>query len=106
MIVGPAVEVYPGMIVGFNSRSNDLVVNPCKNKHLTNTRSSSSDEAIKLLDPLKFTLEEALEVIENDELVEITPTDIRLRKKILDENDRKRYYRSVNKFEDEENIKE
>jgi GTP-binding protein len=94
MIVGPSVEVYAGMIVGFNSRSNDLVVNPCKNKHLTNTRSSSSDEAIKLLDPLKFTLEEALELIEDDELVEITPQDIRLRKKILNENDRKSYYRT------------
>ncbi|MBN2696214.1 MAG: translational GTPase TypA [Bacilli bacterium] len=98
MIVGPGVEVYAGMIVGFHSRDNDLVVNPCKNKHLTNTRSSSSDEAIKLLDPLKFTLEEALEIIESDELVEITPTDIRLRKKILDENDRKRYFRSINKY--------
>jgi GTP-binding protein len=84
------------MIVGFNSRSNDLVVNPCKNKNLTNIRSSSSDEAIKLLDPLRFTMEEALELIENDELVEITPTDIRLRKKILDENARKRYFRSMN----------
>jgi GTP-binding protein len=61
-------------------------------------RSSSSDEAIKLLDPLTFTLEEALGIIESDELVEITPTDIRLRKKILDENDRKRFYRSINKF--------
>ncbi len=96
MIVDPAVEVYPGMIVGFNSRSNDLVVNPCKNKNLTNIRSSSSDEAIKLLDPLRFSMEEALELIENDELVEITPTDIRLRKKILDENERKRFYRSIN----------
>jgi GTP-binding protein len=96
MIVDPAVEVYAGMIVGFNSRSNDLVVNPCKNKNLTNIRSSSSDEAIKLLDPLRFTMEEALELIENDELVEITPTDIRLRKKILDENARKRYFRSMN----------
>ncbi len=96
MIVDPAVEVYPGMIVGFNSRSNDLVVDPCKNKNLTNIRSSSSDEAIKLLDPLRFSMEEALELIENDELVEITPTDIRLRKKILDENDRKRYYRTIN----------
>jgi GTP-binding protein len=96
MIVGPGVEVYAGMIVGFNSRSNDLVVNPNKNKNLTNTRAAGSDDAIKLLDPLKFTLEEALEVIESDELVEITPTDIRLRKKILDENDRKRFFRSVN----------
>ncbi len=98
MIVDPSVEVYAGMIVGFNSRSNDLVVNPCKNKNLTNIRSSSSDEAVKLLDPLRYTLEEALEFIESDELVEITPTDIRLRKKILDENDRKRFYRSINKF--------
>jgi GTP-binding protein len=99
MIVDPSVEVYEGMIVGFNSRSNDLVVNPCKNKHLTNTRSSSSDEAVKLLDPLKFTMEEALELIESDELVEITPTDIRLRKKILNENDRRRFYRSNNNLE-------
>ena len=98
MIVGPSIEVYPGMIVGFHNHSNDLIVNPCKGKHLTNMRSSSSDEAIKLLDPLTFTLEEALGIIESDELVEITPTDIRLRKKILDENDRKRFYRSINKF--------
>ena len=97
MIVEPAVEVYEGMIVGFNSRSNDLVVNPCKNKKLTNVRASGSDDAIKLLDPLYFTLEEALELIEDDELVEITPTDIRLRKKILGENDRKRDYRQNKK---------
>jgi GTP-binding protein len=97
MIINPGEEVYAGMIVGIHSRSNDLVVNPCKNKNLTNTRSSSSDEAIKLLEPLKFTLEEALEVIEYDELVEITPKDIRLRKKILDENDRKRAFRAANK---------
>ncbi|MCF7924657.1 MAG: translational GTPase TypA [Candidatus Izimaplasma sp.] len=96
MIVDPAVEVYAGMIVGFNSRSNDLVVNPCKNKKLTNVRASGSDDAIKLLDPLHYTLEEALEFIEEDELVEITPTDIRLRKKILNENDRKRDYRGKN----------
>lgn len=99
MIVDPSVEVYEGMIVGFNSRSNDLVVNPCKNKHLTNTRSSSSDEAIKLLDPLRFTMEEAIELIESDELVEITPTDIRLRKKILNENDRRRFYRANSNLE-------
>ena len=96
MIVNPGVEVYEGMIVGLNSRNNDLVVNPCKNKNLTNIRSSSSDEAIKLLDPLRFTLEEALEFIDYDELVEITPKDIRLRKKILDENSRKRFYRTNN----------
>lgn len=97
MIVNPAVEVYAGMIVGFNSKANDLIVNPCKNKNLTNIRASSSDEAIKLLDPLTYTLEEALEFIEADELVEITPSDIRLRKKILDENDRKRYFRTFGK---------
>jgi GTP-binding protein len=94
MIVEPATTVYPGMIVGINSRKNDLVVNPCKNKNLTNVRSSGSDDAIKLLDSLQFTLEEALEFIEFDELVEITPDVIRLRKKILDENQRKRFNKS------------
>jgi GTP-binding protein len=91
MIVAPATKVYAGMIVGVNSRKNDLVVNPCKNKNLTNVRSSGTDEAVKLLTPHKFTLEEALEFIEFDELVEITPDDIRLRKRILDENERKRF---------------
>ncbi len=91
MMVDPATEVYAGMIVGLNSRDNDLVVNPCKNKNLTNVRSSSSDEAVKLLDPLKLTLEESLEFIANDELVEITPDAIRLRKKVLNEIERKRY---------------
>ena len=91
MIVEPATEVYEGMIVGLNSRVFDLVVNPCKNKNLTNVRSSGTDEAIKLLDPLQFTLEEALEFIDADEYVEVTPDAIRLRKKILDEKDRKRY---------------
>ena len=91
MIVEPAVDVYPGMIVGLNSRKNDLVVNPCKNKNLTNIRSSGTDEAVKLIDTIKFTLEEALEFIAGDELVEITPDSIRLRKKILDENERKRF---------------
>ncbi len=95
MIVGPATEVYPGMIVGLNSRSNDLVVNPCKNKNLTNVRSSGTDEAVKLLDPIKFTLEEALEFIASDELVEITPDVIRIRKKVLDEKDRKRLYKTA-----------
>ncbi len=91
MIVKPATEVYAGMIVGLNSRNNDLVVNPCKNKNLTNVRSSGSDDAVKLLEPIQFTLEEALEFITFDELVEITPDAIRLRKKILDENERKRF---------------
>ena len=96
MIVPPATEVYAGMIVGINSRNNDLVVNPCKNKQLTNVRASGSDDAIKLSEPRLFTLEEALEFIEEDELLEITPDAIRLRKKILDENKRKRYEKELN----------
>ncbi len=81
MFVGPAIDVYEGMIIGMNSRKEDMTVNPCKNKKLTNTRSSGADEAIKLLSPKIFTLEEALEFIEEDELVEVTPDAIRLRKK-------------------------
>lgn len=88
LIIEPATEVYIGMIIGIHNRDNDLNVNPCKNKNLTNTRASGSDEAINLTKPKKFTLEEALEFIEDDEYVEITPTDIRLRKKILDPNQR------------------
>ena len=95
MIVEPATDVYEGMIVGLNSRSFDLVVNPCKNKNLTNVRSSGTDEALKLLDPLRFTLEEALEFINHDELVEITPDAIRLRKKILDERVRRRANKGI-----------
>lgn len=90
LFVNPSIEVYEGMIVGLNSRDNDLVVNPCKNKQLTNMRSSGADEAVKLLSPRAFTLEEALEFIAEDELVEITPDAIRIRKKELSEKDRKR----------------
>lgn len=88
LIIEPATEVYIGMIIGIHNRDNDLNVNPCKNKNLTNTRASGSDEAINLTKPKKFSLEEALEFIEDDEYVEVTPTDIRLRKKILDPNER------------------
>ena len=88
LIIEPATEVYVGMIIGIHNRENDLDVNPCKNKNLTNTRASGSDEAISLTKAKKFTLEEALEFIEDDELVEVTPTDIRLRKKILDPKER------------------
>ena len=88
LIIEPATEVYCGMIVGIHNRDNDLDVNPCKNKNLTNTRASGSDEAINLTKPKTFTLEEALEFIDDDELVEVTPTDIRLRKKILDPKER------------------
>ena len=90
LFVEPAVEVYEGMIVGLHSRDNDLVVNPTKAKQLTNVRASGTDEAINLTPPVKHTLEQALEFIEDDELVEVTPESIRLRKKLLTENERKR----------------
>lgn len=90
LIIGPAVDVYVGMIVGINNRDNDLNVNPCKNKEMSNTRSKSSDEAINLVTPKTFSLEEALEFIEDDELVEVTPAVIRMRKKILDPKERYR----------------
>ena len=93
MIVEPSTEVYEGMIVGIHNRDNDLNVNPCKNKEFSNTRSSGSDEAITLPKAKTFTLEEALEFIENDELVEVTPEAIRLRKKILSEKERYRSYK-------------
>ncbi len=93
LIVGPATEVYVGMVIGINNRDNDLNVNPCKNKQLTNTRASGSDDAIALIKPKTFTLEEALEFIEDDEYVEITPDDIRIRKAILDPNERYRLNR-------------
>ncbi len=95
LFVGSSVDVYEGMIIGMNSRKEDMVVNPCKNKKLTNTRASGSDDAVKLLTPREFTLEEALEFIEADELVEITPDDIRLRKKILSANDRVKANRKI-----------
>lgn len=90
MLVGPSVDVYKGMIIGIHNRDNDLNVNPCKNKQLTNTRAAGSDDALTLIKPKTFTLEEALEFIEDDELVEITPDAIRLRKKILDDKERYR----------------
>ncbi len=94
MFVEPAVEVYEGMIIGMNSRKDDMVVNPCKNKKLTNVRASGTDDAVKLQAARTFTLEEALEFIDDDELVEITPDSIRLRKKFLNENERLRYNKS------------
>ncbi len=86
----PGDQVYEGQIVGINSRSNDLTVNPLKAKQLTNIRASGSDENILLTPPVKFSLEQALEFIEDDELVEITPTDIRIRKRYLKEHERKK----------------
>ena len=90
MIVDPSTDVYIGMIVGISNKEGDLDVNPCKNKELTNTRSAHADEAIVLNKAKKFTLEEALEFIEDDEYIEITPTEIRLRKKYLDPKERYR----------------
>ncbi len=90
MFVEPGTHVYEGMIVGMNARSDDMVVNPCKAKRATNMRAAGSDDTIKLTPPRVFTLEEALEFINNDELVEVTPEDIRLRKKLLHELERRR----------------
>lgn len=90
LIIGPQTEVYEGMIVGKHSRDNDLIVNVCKEKQLTNMRASGSDEHIVLVPYIKLSLEQALEFIEDDELVEITPTSIRIRKKFLKEHERKR----------------
>lgn len=94
LFVGPSEDVYEGMIIGMNNRPEDMVVNPTKNKKLTNTRASGSDEAIKLLKPLEMSLEAALEFVEPDEWVEVTPTAIRMRKKILNAGDRIKYNRS------------
>lgn len=90
LLIGPGVEVYEGMIVGINSRNEDISVNVCKEKHLTNTRASGSDDALRLVPPLKMSLEQSIEFIAEDELVEVTPLNIRLRKKILDTKTRER----------------
>lgn len=93
LFIGPGVDVYEGMIVGLNSRGEDLAVNVCKEKHLTNTRASGSDDALHLVPPIQMSLEKAIEFIQDDELVEITPKSIRLRKKILDNKERERMAR-------------
>ncbi len=97
LFIGAGVDVYEGMIVGLNSRSEDLAINVCKEKHLTNTRASGSDEALRLVPPIQMSLEKAIEFIQDDELVEITPKSIRLRKKILDNKERERAARAANK---------
>ena len=97
LFIGPGVEVYEGMIVGLNSRSEDLAINVCKEKHLTNTRASGSDEALRLVPPIIMSLEKAIEFIQDDELVEVTPKNIRLRKKILNNKDRERAQRAAMK---------
>ncbi len=90
LFIGHGVEVYEGMIIGIHSRDNDLTVNALKGKQLTNVRASGTDEAQTLVPPVKMSLEQALEFIDDDELVEVTPVSIRIRKKLLTENDRKR----------------
>jgi GTP-binding protein len=90
MMIEPGWKVYNGMIVGEHTRGNDLIVNVLKGKKLTNIRTTSKDEAVRLTPPIRMTLEKALAYIEDDELVEVTPKSIRLRKKLLDENDRKK----------------
>ncbi len=94
LFLAPGDEIYEGQLCGINSRDNDLVLNPTKGKKLDNMRASGKDEVIALVPPIKFTLEQALEFIADDELVEVTPKSIRLRKKYLNENDRKRFERS------------
>ena len=94
LFVDPGVEVYEGMVIGLNARGDDMAVNPTKGKQLTNIRAAGSDENIVLTPPIKFTLERALEFIEDDELVEVTPQSIRIRKKYLTENERKRMGRA------------
>jgi len=94
LYIGHGEEVYEGMIIGLHSRANDLTVNPLKGKQLTNMRASGTDEALTLTPPIRFSLEQALEFIDDDELVEVTPESVRIRKKLLTENERKQASRS------------
>ena len=93
LFVGSGAKTYPGMIIGEHSRGNDLEVNPLKEKQLTNIRTTAKDEAIRLTPPRKMNLEQAIAYIQDDELVEVTPKSVRLRKRLLDANARKRYSR-------------
>ena len=88
MFIGPGTPVYEGMIVGENPKSEDIVCNVCKKKQMTNTRASGSDDALRLVPHSNLSLEQSLEFIKNDELVEITPNNIRLRKRILNKEER------------------
>ncbi|MEO6048093.1 MAG: translational GTPase TypA, partial [Candidatus Kapaibacterium sp.] len=90
LFIGPGVSVYSGMIVGENAREDDILANVCKKKHLTNMRASGSDGTLRLDTPLNFSLEQFIEYIESDELLEITPQSIRMRKKVLDHTIRQR----------------
>ena len=90
LFIGPGEKVYSGMVVGQNAKTDDIELNVCKTKHLTNTRSSSADEALRLTPPRILSLEQALDFIDTDELLEVTPKSLRIRKKILDSRLRKR----------------
>ncbi|MEO6566004.1 MAG: translational GTPase TypA, partial [Casimicrobiaceae bacterium] len=95
MFVSPGEMLYEGMVIGIHSRDNDLVVNPIKGKQLTNVRSSGTDEAVRLVPPLAMSLEYAVEFIADDELVEVTPQSIRIRKRHLKEHERKKASREA-----------
>ncbi|MCP4271567.1 MAG: translational GTPase TypA, partial [Gammaproteobacteria bacterium] len=95
LMISHADEVYEGMVIGIHSRDNDLTVNPLKGKQLTNIRAAGTDENLTLSPPVQYTLEQALEFIDDDELVEVSPVAIRIRKKFLKEHERKRQSREI-----------
>jgi GTP-binding protein len=95
MFITPGTQVYQGMVIGQHTRDNDLEVNPLKGKQLTNIRTTSQDEAVRLTTPIIMTLEQAIAYIADDELVEVTPKSIRIRKRLLDPNARKRASRAA-----------
>ncbi|HAQ34117.1 MAG TPA: translational GTPase TypA, partial [Alphaproteobacteria bacterium] len=95
LFIGHATDVYEGMVLGIHSRDNDLAVNPTKGKQLTNIRAAGADEAVVLTTPIRVTLEFALEFINDDELVEVTPKSIRIRKRWLKEHERKKASRAA-----------
>ncbi len=95
MFVSPGEKLYEGMVIGIHSRDNDLVVNPIKGKQLTNVRASGTDEAVRLVPPIQLSLEYAVEFIADDELVEVTPSSIRIRKRFLKEHERKKASREA-----------
>ena len=95
MFIVPGTQVYQGMVIGQHTRDNDLEVNPLKGKQLTNIRTTSKDEAVRLTTPIIMTLEQAIAYIADDELVEVTPKSIRIRKRMLDPNARKRASRAA-----------
>ncbi|MBA3506055.1 MAG: translational GTPase TypA, partial [Betaproteobacteria bacterium] len=95
MFVSPGEKLYEGMVIGIHSRDNDLIVNPIKGKQLTNVRASGTDEAVRLIPPIQLSLEYAVEFIADDELVEVTPQSIRIRKRFLQGHERKRASREA-----------